>query len=98
VQPGVALETEYLIHVDPSTNRANYAIIVAHRQGPCDGSLPHVVIDEITVFTPQEFGGRINQTACLERLKSLVSKYAPTSVTFDQHQTGLPRMVSTRSS
>jgi len=51
--------------------------------------LPHVVIDEITVFTPQEFGGRINQTACLERLKSLVAKYAPTSVTFDQHQSAL---------
>lgn len=49
VQPGVALDTEYLIHVDPSTNRANYAIVVAHRRGPCDGSLPHVVIDEITV-------------------------------------------------
>lgn len=89
VQPGVALDTEYLIHVDPSTNRANYAIVVAHRQGPGDGSLPHVVIDEITVFTPQEFGGRINQTACLERLKSLVAKYAPTSVTFDQHQSAI---------
>ncbi len=89
VKAGGALDIEYLIHVDPSTNRANYAIVVAHRQRAGHGALPHVVIDEIAVFTPAEFGGRINQTACLERLKSLVAKYAPTSVTFDQHQSAL---------
>ncbi len=86
---GAALDTEYLIHVDPSTSRANYAMVVAHREPPASGALPHVVIDDITVFTPQEFGGRIDQTACLDRLKSLISKYAPTSVTFDQHQSAL---------
>jgi len=84
-----ALDTEYVIHVDPSTNRANYAMVVAHREPAAAGALPHVVIDDITVFTPQEFGGRIEQTACLDRLKSLISKYAPTSVTFDQHQSAL---------
>lgn len=89
VEAGAALDTEYRIHVDPSTNRANYAIVVAHREPVSAGFLPHVVIDDITVFTPQEFGGRIDQTACLERLKSLISKYAPTSVTFDQHQSAL---------
>lgn len=82
-----AIGTEYIIHVDPAKNRANFAVAIAHIGHVDERGLPHVVIDAIHVRRPADYAdGRIDQMECFDLVKTLILNFAPVSVTFDQFQ------------
>jgi len=84
------LGTEYVVHVDPAENRANFAIVVAHAGARDDRDLPHVIVDAIHVLEPADFAdGRIDQVKGFQLIQRLIAAFAPVVVTFDQYQSAL---------
>lgn len=78
------LGTRYVAHADPSVSGANFAVVVAHREGD-DQSRGHVVVDHVRVWRPSDFpDGRIEYETVTEVLESLIVRFRISSLTMDQ--------------
>ena len=79
------LATRYVAHADPSKSGANFALAIAHTEGPDDNGLLHVVYDQVTHWEPGDFEGNIiDYLAIEEELKGYVQAFMPSHFSFDQ--------------
>ncbi len=83
-QPASPGARQYVIHCDPSTSGANFAVAIGHLE-VVDGE-QHVVVDYLFVWRPEDFPDhRVHYDVVLKGLLELVEQYRPVSLFFDNH-------------
>ncbi|MEX2250615.1 MAG: hypothetical protein WD895_00925 [Acidimicrobiia bacterium] len=74
----------YVAHVDPGKTEANYGVTVGHLTW--EGGLPHVVVDYIHAWRPQDFpGGTVDYIHVERELLRLLSDLRISTMVFDQY-------------
>lgn len=96
------LSRTYVAHGDPSKSGANFGFAVAHREGPDENGMYHVVFDKIHAWHPSDYeDSRIDYIQIEEEILEIARAFMPSDLTFDQFnsagmiqriQIGLDRM------
>lgn len=103
------LSIDYYCHGDPSESGDNFGWAVAHRVGPDDDGLYHVVFDKLHAWIPSEFpDGKIDYLHVEKEIIKDGKAFVPNKISFDQfsgpgtiqrirkelNEAGLPRHVT----
>ena len=84
IQTHGRLGTVYISHCDPSVSGANFAVVIAHREGPDDQGAHHMVVDYIHVWQPADFPGhKIRYGIVEDHLKELIRHFPLKRLSFD---------------
>lgn len=81
------LSTYYVAAGDPASRHDNFAWLIAHREGPDEHGLHHVIVDKMTVWRPQDFAdGIVDFLQVTNDMVDDLKAFGLAKATFDQHQ------------
>lgn len=80
------LATAYRAHGDPSKSGANFGFAIAHREGPDEQGMYHVVFDRIHAWLPVDYENHeVDYNDIEEDIGGWIKGFMPVAVTFDQY-------------
>ncbi len=80
-----SLGTSYVVVVDPATKHDAFAWVIAHREPVDDVGRPHVLIDLMRRWLPDDHGGQLDISEVHDQLESDIRHFRAAEVVTDQY-------------